>query len=1799
MDRYPRRGRSAAAAAAPAAGQQKKQQQQQQKSKKQQEEEEDAALPADEDELPEEAGGSGSEEEDEGDDASEEEAGSDAAAGSGDAEEEAEEAEGSGEGEDDDDAEAAAASEEGEEADDEEEEGEEENEDDEQEGEAAEDGGQEEGATPVPSSSQQQQGGQQQQQRRPGAAAAGKAAIGRPKGKPGRPPGSAAKALQAQRVYKDYSYVLALPKAEQQEILTQADKVRKARGAARAAPFPEPKRNKCHWDHLLEEAEWMAKEFQRERGWKLKQAKRFVRAVKASKLDVESRAEVRAAEEVAKIRRHAGWISRQVAGFWKKAERVVNYKVFVAIEARKREVLDKHLDMIVGQTEAFSKMLAANLVGPEQQQQQQLALPAPAVKAEEQQQQQGEEPADAGSGGSTKRAGSCGGGRLTRNSSMQPEQQQQQQQKPDVKQEQQHVKQEDSPQQQQQQQQDEQQQDDDEPPEDETVAALAGELLPDAEPAAAADEAADAAAAAADGDAPQQQQDDASAVPAAAAGSKRRRSSGVAAAAAAADEEDADVGVAAAAAAPERRTTKRPRRAAAAPKQQQQPSKAGSSRRSSAAAAAAAAPAAAAAAAGDADFQSGDEASDDDEATLEEEERLAQGEGAAAAAADKELDELDEEANLPLEELLARYGFVVPDEDAELQHHDSSEEGEEEEAAEQQQQQDDNNTAAAAADGETKQGDDDDPQQQHDGKQAGKKAKQKRGKGAAGAEEEEEDGERRAAGSDDEEAMVAASRDAAAAQPTGFTLATTQVQTPVPFLLKHTLREYQHIGLDWLVSLYSKKLNGILADEMGLGKTIQTVALLAYLACEEGVWGPHLVVVPTSVMLNWEMEFKKWCPAFKLLTYYGSAKERKAKRQGWSKPGAFHVCITSYTLVLQDAKMFRRKKWKYLILDEAHMIKNWKSQRWQTLLRFNSKRRLLITGTPLQNDLMELWSLMHFLMPAVFSSHAQFKDWFSNPLSGAVEAGGEVSVQLVERLHGVLRPFLLRRLKSEVEKQMPAKHEHVLTCRLSKRQRQLYDEYMSRSETRAVMSGGNFMGVVGVLMQLRKVCNHPDLFEGRAIVGAAADGSAAAGSSSSRMPLCGWDLVRAVGGAAHPIAACLKGRMGARALADLPSLILELSPTYEERAAAMEEVLQWFMVAIPRARGRPVDAWCSRPDGAAVRRAAQAALIAEQEFFARGGSLRTALVRKQLFFPDRRLLQYDCGKLVELDLLLRQLKAGGHRVLIFTQMAKMLDVLEAFLNLHGHVYMRLDGSTKPEQRQVMMQRFNSDTKYFVFILSTRSGGVGINLTGADTVVFYDSDWNPAMDAQAQDRCHRIGQTREVHIYRLISANTIEENILRKSDQKRQLDWLAIQSGGFNTEMLAKLNLSGGAAGGLSADDLRAALRSAEDEDDAAAAAVAEKEAEAEMDEFTAEPPPEEAKDEDLEGGDGDEPSRMGGGTRAGTPASASTVPPPPPPSGGGRGRGRNHHASCQAAAAAAAAAKGSSRASSPPAAAAADGAGDGADGDKDKEAAAAAAAEPEEDAEEQARDAVIKDLATLQEGQSGKDLLARLSSSLSPIEQYAVRHLEAQRPVDVEAAAAAAVEDIQREEWELDAIERRKEQQEAEAEDSDEVIEGWDKAAADAAYQEYQQEIKQILADEEAEAAKAAAAAALEAEMLEADLAAAAAAGANAAYLHDYPAEYSGYGLDGELGEGLEVTSPGSGRPKRDGVGQQGWSARYANLPSHFQQQQGGWQPLKKQRGLMPGEAGGSAAAGAAGGGFVGGRGRGRGRVGRPPGYTG
>ena len=245
--------------------------------------------------------------------------------------------------------------------------------------------------------------------------------------------------------------------------------------------------------------------------------------------------------------------------------------------------------------------------------------------------------------------------------------------------------------------------------------------------------------------------------------------------------------------------------------------------------------------------------------------------------------------------------------------------------------------------------------------------------------------------------------------------------------------------------------------------------------------------------------------------------------------------------------------------------------------------------------------------------------------------------------------------------------------------------------------------------------------------------------------------------------------------------------------------------------------------------------------------LRLAQIRQTLYFPDKRLIQFDCGKLQKLAELLRELKSKGSRALIFTQMSRVLDILETFLNIHGHTYFRLDGTTKIEQRQVLMERFNNDPRIFLFILSTRSGGVGINLTGADSVIFYDSDWNPAMDAQAQDRCHRIGQTRDVHIYRLISERTIEENILKKAQQKKLLDAMVIRDGQFTTDFFTQVdlrnlfgeNVQSGPQSEfhITQKEFEFATRSVEDKEDIVALDRIEKELNLDLEEFDESVPP--------------------------------------------------------------------------------------------------------------------------------------------------------------------------------------------------------------------------------------------------------------------------------------------------------------------------------------------------------------------------
>ncbi|CCE62864.1 hypothetical protein TPHA_0D02260 [Tetrapisispora phaffii CBS 4417] len=726
------------------------------------------------------------------------------------------------------------------------------------------------------------------------------------------------------------------------------------------------------------------------------------------------------------------------------------------------------------------------------------------------------------------------------------------------------------------------------------------------------------------------------------------------------------------------------------------------------------------------------------------------------------------------------------------------------------------------------------------------------------------------------------------------TIPTTVVDVPTPSLLRGTLRIYQKQGLNWLASLYNNNTNGILADEMGLGKTIQTISLLSYLACEKQNWGPHLVVVPTSVLLNWEMEFKKFAPGFKVLTYYGNPQQRKEKRKGWNKQDSFNVCIVSYQLVVQDQHSFKRKKWQYMILDEAHNIKNFRSTRWQALLNFNTQRRLLLTGTPLQNNIGELWSLLYFLMPQTvtngngvsgFADLDAFQQWFGKPVNQIIESGQAVeedseTKDTVEKLHKVLRPYLLRRLKADVEKQMPGKYEHIVYCKLSKRQRFLYDDFMSRAQTKATLASGNFMSIVNCLMQLRKVCNHPDLFEVRPIMSSfSIDNSAVSTYNDTQRYVHNLlhandykenvdlqtlnfvftkndEYLSSNNSKTISTSKCIKEfvdevdklrsnidleqrknsdnfdftleffkNLGIRKIQELVNSIehrkylnnlrCDKSPVYgknlinllvvkddrledvsfsaelikplQTRIISSRDMIQNFAVITPNVVTldiRPIS--LGLDNGSSIAEQNRAVVI--NKLHNTTNPFHQLQTKLTLAFPDKSLLQYDCGKLQRLATLLHELKDNGHRALIFTQMTKVLDILEQFLNYHGYLYMRLDGATKIEDRQILTERFNSDPRVTVFILSSRSGGLGINLTGADSVIFYDSDWNPAMDKQCQDRCHRIGQTRDVHIYRFVSEHTIESNILQKANQKRHLDNLVIQQGDFTTDYLTKLSV---------------------------------------------------------------------------------------------------------------------------------------------------------------------------------------------------------------------------------------------------------------------------------------------------------------------------------------------------------------------------------------------------------------------------
>ncbi|KAF7819056.1 chromatin-remodeling ATPase INO80-like isoform X1 [Senna tora] len=741
-----------------------------------------------------------------------------------------------------------------------------------------------------------------------------------------------------------------------------------------------------------------------------------------------------------------------------------------------------------------------------------------------------------------------------------------------------------------------------------------------------------------------------------------------------------------------------------------------------------------------------------------------------------------------------------------------------------------------------------------------------------------------------------------------------------PELFRGCLKEYQLKGLQWLVNCYEQGLNGILADEMGLGKTIQAMAFLAHLAEEKNIWGPFLVVAPASVLNNWNEELERFCPEMKVLPYWGGLHERTVLRKSinpkdlYRREAKFHILITSYQLLVSDEKYFRRVKWQYMVLDEAQAIKSSNSIRWKTLLSFNCRNRLLLTGTPIQNNMAELWALLHFIMPTLFDSHEQFNEWFSKGIENHAEHGGTLNEHQLNRLHSILKPFMLRRVKKDVISELTRKTEVTVHCKLSSRQQAFYQAIKNKislaelfDSNRGQLNEKRILNLMNIVIQLRKVCNHPELFERsegttyfnfgeipnslppppfgeledvyysgghnpisykipKLVHQEIIQGSKMFHSADARgvnresfhklfniySPDNVFQSIFSQGNKSNGLSV-ISGTFGFTHLMDLSpqevtflatgsfmerllfSMVkweqkfinevvdflsetldndpecsylekgkvravtrMLLVPTRSEtkifqrkfatgpshapfealivpcqdRILSNARLLHSAYTYIPRTRAPPIGAHCSdrsfsyktmeelhdpwvkrlfvgfartsdyngprKPDGPphhlieeinSELPVAQPALQLTYKILGSSPPMRN--------FDPAKLLT-DSGKLQTLDILLKRLRAENHRVLLFAQMTKMLNILEDYMNYRKYRYLRLDGSSAIQDRRDMVRDFQHRSDIFVFLLSTRAGGLGINLTAADTVIFYESDWNPTLDQQAMDRAHRLG-----------------------------------------------------------------------------------------------------------------------------------------------------------------------------------------------------------------------------------------------------------------------------------------------------------------------------------------------------------------------------------------------------------------------------------------------------------------------------
>uniref|UniRef100_A0A672QP32 Proliferation-associated SNF2-like protein n=1 Tax=Sinocyclocheilus grahami TaxID=75366 RepID=A0A672QP32_SINGR len=541
------------------------------------------------------------------------------------------------------------------------------------------------------------------------------------------------------------------------------------------------------------------------------------------------------------------------------------------------------------------------------------------------------------------------------------------------------------------------------------------------------------------------------------------------------------------------------------------------------------------------------------------------------------------------------------------------------------------------------------------------------------------------------------------------------VPAPQPKLFTGgVMRWYQVEGIEWLRMLWENGINGILADEMGLGKTIQCIAHIAMMV-EKKVLGPFLVVAPLSTLPNWISEFKRFTPEVSVLLYHGSQKERmdlvKKIRQTQGPLRMCPVVVTSFEIAMRDRKLLQRFHWNYMIVDEGHRIKNLNCRLVQELKMLMTDNKLLLTGTPLQNNLSELWSLLNFLLPDVFDDLKSFESWFDiSTITSDAEniVANEREQNILHMLHQILTPFLLRRLKSDVTLEVPPKKEIVVYAPLTNKQEAFYMAIVNKTIAKLLGQEKNTLILGRPKRRTRKVVDYSE---------------------------SNTDSVK-----------------------DLEKYLEKVQKDMESQASPVVDV---FM---------PVNAQVNlklQNILMLLKRCCNHAYLIEYPLDPSTGEFKI----------DEQLVETS-GKFLILDRMLPELKKRGHKVLIFSQMTSILDILMDYCYLRGYEYSRLDGSMSYTDRDENMKKFSSDPEVFLFLLSTRAGGLGINLTAADTVIIFDSDWNPQADLQAQDRCHRIGQTKPVMVYRLITANTIDEKILERASAKRKLEKMVIHKNKF-------------------------------------------------------------------------------------------------------------------------------------------------------------------------------------------------------------------------------------------------------------------------------------------------------------------------------------------------------------------------------------------------------------------------------------